>query len=266
MNFKVAFIFLLFIISSCSTYSKISKGDDYDAKFKLANEMYEKKKWTKCITLYEQVYQRLPKTGEGELSYFRLGKAHFSMGDYYMAGYHFGSFFDKYPYSTKTEESFFMKAICSVKNSPDYSMDQQDTQVALNDMQQFIYLFPKSSRIDTVNIIMDNLRAKLEKKDYENIKLYSKTLNYRSATVTAETFVNEYPRSNYKEEVYSIWLKNAYFLVQYSVIEKKKDRIEDFLETYRNFVAQFPQSKYFNELTSLNNSLEKELTILTNTK
>lgn len=253
-------------LSACSSYTKISKSDDYDAKFKLANELYDKKKWTKCLNLYEQVYQRFPKSNQGEVSYYRIGKAYYVMGDYYMAGYHFGSFFDKYPYSTKTEEAFFLKMICSVKNSPEQSLDQQDTRVALNDIQQFIYLFPNSSKIDTCNIIMDNLRNKLERKDYESIKLYGKTLNYRAAVVTSQTFLDEFPTSKHKEEVLFLKIKNSYMLTKNSIEDKKKERIEQFTESYRNFVSQFPTSEYLKELESYKKEIEKEQLNLTNSK
>lgn len=261
------YLYLLFsCVTACSSYSKISKRDDYDAKFKLANELFDKKKWTKCINLYEQVYQRIPKSSQGEASYFRIGRAYYIMGDYVMAGYHFGSFFDKYAYSTNTEEAFFLKLLCAVKGSPEFSMDQQDTKVALNDIQQFIYLFPNSKRIDTCNIIMDNLRLKLEKKDYESIKLYSKTMNYRSAVVTAQTFINDYPTSKYKEEVFYIKTINSYHLAKNSIENKKKERIGQFTESYRNFASQFPSSKHLSELESNKKDLDKELTKITNSK
>jgi len=31
----------------------------------------------RSIALYEQIYQKMPKTGEGELAYFRIGKAYY---------------------------------------------------------------------------------------------------------------------------------------------------------------------------------------------
>lgn len=266
MKYMFYLTFISLTLSACSSYTKISKSDDYEAKFKLANELYDKKKWTKCLNLYEQVYQRFPKSNQGEVSYYRIGKAYYVMGDYYMAGYHFGSFFDKYPYSTKTEEAFFLKMICSVKNSPEQSLDQQDTRVALNDIQQFIYLFPNSSKIDTCNIIMDNLRNKLEKKDYESIKLYAKTLNYRAAVVTSQTFLDEFPSSKHKEEVLFVKIKNSYLLTKNSIEDKKKERIEQFTESYRNFVSQFPTSEYLKELESYKKEIEKEQLNLTNSK
>jgi outer membrane protein assembly factor BamD len=257
-------IFLSFI--SCSNYNKVLKGDNYEEKFKLANDLFDREKWNQCISLYEQVYQRLPKTGEGELAYYRIGYAYYKLEDFYMSGYFFNSFFDKYPRSNKTEEAFFLKAISSVKNSPIPSLDQQETEIALNEVQQFIYLFPNSSRIDTCNIIMDNLRFKLEKKEYESVKLYHKTLNYRSVITTAETFLNAYPNSIFKEEVNYLKIKNLYFVAKNSIDDKKIERIEKTIETYRNFASQFPNSTYIKELENIEKTMQNELKALNTTK
>lgn len=251
--------FALVLLSSCSAYNKVLKGDDYDKKFKFANDLYEREKWTQSIALYEQVYQRLPKTSEGEVSYYRIAMSYYKVEDYYMAGYFFNSFFDKYPRSNKIEDAFFLKTLCSVKNSPAVSLDQQETEIALNDVQQFIYLFPNSSKIDTCNKIMDNLRFKLEQKDYEAVKLYDKTLNYRSVITTGETFLNTYPNSKYKEEVSYLRIKNLAYVAKNSVDDKKIERIEKTLESYRNFVGQFPESKYLKELEGIQKTMQNEL-------
>lgn len=259
MKYPFSLLLSLLLLVSCSEYNKVLKGDDYSRKFTLANDLYERKKWMQAVSLYEQVYQRSPKSGEGELSYYRIGKAYYADEDYYMAGYYFGSFFDKFPYSQKVEEAFFLKALCSVKNSPGSSLDQQETELALNDVQQFIYLFPNSDRVDTCNLIMDKLREKLEKKEFDNIRLYAKTMNYKAAVVSSETFLVDFPTSKYREEVIYLNIINSYLLSDNSVEEKKKERIEKTIETYRTFVSLFPDSKYRKELDNLHENLQKQL-------
>lgn len=267
MKFLFAFgIAFLLLVTSCSQYSKVLKSDDYEKKIAMADEKYQRGKWLQSIALYEQIYQRYPKASEGEVAYFRLGKAYYEEGDYYMAGYYFGSFFERFNYSKQTEEAYFMRAVCSVKNSPEYSLDQQDTEVALNELQQFIYLFPNSTRIDTCNRIMDNLRLKIEKKNFEGVRLYSKTLNYRAAVVSADDFLKQFPNSLFKEEALFIKLKNATLLALNSVEDKKKTRIDEAIETYRTFVAQFPSSKSLKEAESMYDSLQEALKTLTNSK
>lgn len=272
---KQAFFFILLtfgILQGCSTYSNAVRSDDFDEKFELANQLYDRKQYAKSITLFEQVYQRMPKTGQGEVSYYRIGKAYFAENDFYMAGYYFNSFPEKYPSSTKCEEVMFLSALCAVKNSPSWSLDQNETELALNDLQMFINRYPSSPLIDTCNTIMDNLRLKLEKKEFESVKLYAKMENcqtgacYKSAVMSAETFLKSFPKSVFREEVYSILVKNSYFLSINSIETKKLERIEKTMERYRTFVTEFPQTSYRKEMESYNERLEKELNNLTTQK
>lgn len=249
-------VFFLFVcvLQSCSEYAIVVKADDYKRKFEVANKLYDKESYVKASTLYEQVYQRTPKTGEGELSYYRLGLSYFKIEDYYTAAYYLASFSDKYPNSIKCEETSFLNAICAVKNSPKTSLDQQETQVALNELQLFIYKFPNTNKLDTCNQIMDKLRMKLDSKDFESLQLYDKTQNFKSAVVVAETYLKDFPKSIYREQAWEILLRNSYLLAINSIEEKKKERIEQTNERYSKFALEYPQSVW---LKPLGENLEK---------
>ena len=256
-------ILSLVILSSCSGYNKVVKGDNYENKFKLAGELYEGKHYMRSVALYEQIYQRVPRTAEGELAYYRLGKAYYFEKDYSMAGYYFNSFYERFTTSVHAEEALFLSTMCSVENSPEFSLDQNETELAINDLQQFINKFPNSDLVDSCNHEMDRLRVKLETKDYEVVKLYVKTGSFKSAIMTSQTFIEDYPGSKYKEEVGFILVKSTYLLAKNSVEEKKKKRIEETLERYRNFVTEFPNTKYKKELNSISDEMEKGLQQLT---
>jgi outer membrane protein assembly factor BamD len=256
--FSLALITAVVLIS-CSGYNKIVKGDDYQIKFETANSLYEKGQFMRSITLYEQIYQKMPKTGEGELAYYRIAKAYYAEKDFYMAGYYFGSYSQRYPYSTKSQEALFLSAMCSVFNSPASSLDQNDTQLAISNLQQFIDTYPQSELVDSCNRVMDGLRLKLETKDYDAVKLYVKTQNYRAAVMTANTFLNDYPRSKHREEMSFILLQNSFELAINSVESKKKERIDQTIERYRNFVADFPESSYKRSADKISDDMNQEL-------
>ncbi len=261
MKSKIFFsaLFALIVLSACSGYNKVVKGDNYERKFQLADELYNKKQYMRCVTLYEQVYQRVPKSAEGELAYYRIGKSYWAEKDYSMAGYYFGSFYQRFPFSARAEETMFLSAMCSVYNSPQFHLDQTDTELAINDLQQFINKYPNSILVDSCNKAMDKMRFKLETKDYQAIRQYSKTENFKAAIATASTFMVDYSRSQYKEEVGYLLVKNSYLLVKNSIEEKKKQRIEETIERYRNFVLEFPDSKYKKEVGSISDAMEKQL-------
>ena len=190
---KYLFTFLLgLLICSCSDYNKILKSDDYNQKFKYANTLYDKENFNKAIPLYEQVYQFAPKTDAGEVSYFRLAKSYYAEEEYYLAGYYFNAFMQRFPYSVKNEECLYMTAICSVNNSPEYSLDQEETEIAINNIQQFVNRYPNSTLVDSCNTIIDRLRYKLEFKDFQAVKLYAKTERYRAAVTSALSFVENF--------------------------------------------------------------------------
>ena len=135
-------------------------------------------------------------------------------------------------------------------------LDQNETNLAINDLQQFIDRFPSSILVDSCNVIIDKLRFKLEKKDLYAVKLYSKTENYRAATSAAITFLNDFPMSIYNEEVSYLLVKNSYFLSKNSIESKKKDRIEKTIERYYNFVASFPNSEYIDVVSNYYKQIE----------
>lgn len=268
---------------SCSDYNEVVKGDDYTRKLEVANDYFEKGLQTQTkrngkvkmssdgtpkikdnlllqsITLYEQVYQRMPRTGEGELSYFRIGKAYYHAKDYYMAGYYLGAFTQRFPNSVKAQESLFLSAMCSVNNSPEYKLDQNETELAINNLQQFINRYPDSPLVDSCNTIMDKLRMKIEKKDYESVKLYVKTQDYRAAVAAAASFLEDYPRSASKEEISFLLVENSFLLSQNSIEAKKRERIEQTIERCHNFAAEFPSSSYLKKVNDYREMMQKSL-------
>lgn len=291
--YTALFTLLAVVFTSCKGYNEILKSDDYQRKIEAADNYYQqgvtptikyrknekaiakkgpvrKSKYhtgalQRSVALYEQIYQQMPKGAEGELAYFRIGKAYYFSNDYYTAGYYLGVFPQRFPYSAKGEEALFLSAMCSVNNSPAPSLDQTDTELAIRDLQLFIDQYPQSELIDSCNNLIDGLRFKLERKDYEAVLLYDRTANYNGASTAAETFLDDYPISQYGEEVLAIAVENSYLLAKNSVDKKKGERIDQTIERYNNFVAKFPESeekdrlsKMVEELRDLNKEIGAE--------
>jgi outer membrane protein assembly factor BamD len=105
---------------------------------------------------------------------------------------------------------------------------------------------------------MDKMRDKLEKKYYEQAKLYYNTENYKSAAVAFENLVKDYPDNEYVEESYYYIVKANYWYAFNSIDSKKSERYSETIKSYLTFVGYFKNSKYLRELENLyNNSLEQ---------
>jgi outer membrane protein assembly factor BamD (BamD/ComL family) len=99
----------------------------------------------------------MPKTGEGELSYFRIGKAYYEEEDYYMAGYYMGAFTQRFPFSAKAQEAMFLSAMCSVKNSPEESLDQTETEQARVTGELVDILLQLIHRLSLIQLVAEQL-------------------------------------------------------------------------------------------------------------
>jgi outer membrane protein assembly factor BamD len=249
------------VLTSCGGYNKIMRGDDYTEKQKLADQFYKDEEWPRAAALYEQIYQRFSRSSVGEEAYYRLGKCTYQMEDYIMGVYYLASFPERFPGSQFAEEATFLAAMCSVKNSPEYSLDQTETEKALIDLQNFIDNFPLSNLVDSCNHIMDRLHAKLELKKYKGAMQYYKMENYRATVAAFDAFLEEYPYSEHKEEIMFLAIKTEYLLAVNSIEAKKEERFDDTIKRYRTFANIFPESEKIKEAEKYKEKAEKALEI-----
>lgn len=255
-------IAVLSVFSSCSDYYHLSKEKSTatnEEKKVAAIQYYEDEEYLKAITLLDQVMAFYNLTAEGEELNYIYCMSNYYLGDFYLSGYYFKRFIRKYPKSKHAEEALFLSSLCSVQNSPQYSLDQTETYNALDQMQIFIDEYPNSNRIDTCNLLMDNLRAKLEIKQFEYAKLYYQTENYQAAVVALEQTLQKYPESTYKEEILYLVVMSNFKLAINSIEEKKLERLNNTLKSYRTFVAAFPESGKLAELEGVRKQTEKAI-------
>ncbi|UOP43228.1 outer membrane protein assembly factor BamD, partial [Flavobacterium psychrophilum] len=136
---KILYTFLIIaLFSSCSEYQKAIKSEDVAVKTAAATKMYEKGKYAKAIRLFEQISPVLKGKPEAENVFYMFSQSYYKTGQYYLSGYQFESFAALYPKSKNTEEAAFLGAKSYSELSPTYSLDQTDTDKAINKLQNFI--------------------------------------------------------------------------------------------------------------------------------
>jgi outer membrane protein assembly factor BamD len=257
MFFRKKTVILLFSIAlmsvACSEYQKVLKSNDVDYKYTKAIEYYEKDDYLRAYPIFEEIIPLLRGTDKAEVATYYYCYSNYYLSDYYLAGYHFKKFHKTYPTSTHAEEALFMTAYCSYINSPTYKLDQTNTKNAISDMQIFVNAYPKSTLVDSCNKLIDELRAKLELKSYNNAKLYFKTEYYKSAIIALNNTLKDFPNTDKVEEINYLILKSKFLLAINSVLSKKAERLEDVIESYYTFVDQFASSKYIKECESMYN-------------
>ena len=243
-------------------FRKVLKHQDNNVKYKYAEKYFTNKEYTKAVELYEELVPAYVLTERAQHVYYRYAECQYFMKDYYLAGYYFKKFTRKYAISSKAEEALFMHALCKVKLSPNYSLDQTETENAIEALQLFVDRYPQTVKKDTCNLIMDKLNAKLELKQFEKAKLAYNTENYKAATVLFKTTLEKYPNTRYKEETMFLHLKSSLLLAENSIETKKKERFEETIKSYHIFVASFPDSENRKEAEKIKMDADRGLSLL----
>lgn len=257
-KFLALFVLVVFV-SSCSQYQKALKSDDTTLKLEQATKMYDAKKYAKAIRLFEQlspVYKGKP---QAERLFYMYSQSLYKTEQYYLAGYQFESFASSYPKSQKMEEASFLGAKCFVQLSPVYSLDQTDTYKAIDKLQSFIDTYPASPNLAEANTMAKTLREKLEKKAYENAKIYNNISDFKAAMVAFDNFIINYPGTPYKEKALFYKLDSAYNLAINSVPAKMEERLKNAKQAYLSLVKFKADTEYKSKADQMLAIIDKNL-------
>jgi len=259
-KWEIRLIILVFpvLIFSCSEYKKVINSTDLEYKYQKTVEYYEEKDYVKAYPLIEELIGVFRGTAKAEKLFYMHAYTDYYLKDYILASHRFKQFYKTFPNSQRAEECQYMGAYCYYLTSPKYSLDQTNTYQAISELQMFATRYPASGRLDSTNLLIDNLRGKLEKKSFESSRLYYKTGYYESAILSFENTLKDFPGTDTKEEINFYILKSHYELSINSVKKKKKERFDKASEAYRKFVDNFPQSKYLKEAENIFDNIQKE--------
>lgn len=242
---------LLVLVTSCSKYEKLLKGNDNDAKYRAALTYYEAGKYRKAIPLFEAVEPINRGTPKDDSTRFLLAKSYFLDKDPFTAEYYFGSFKTTFPRSPFAQEAYFLHGVCLYEASYRAQLDQGPTEKAIIAFNEYLYTYPNSPQKGEAQAMMDELVLRLVKKSYLNARFYADIEDYKAAVTALRTSLKDYPESEYREEILYLIHKSSYLYAHHSVREKQKDRYQASIDNYYNFISEYPNSKYLKEVQSM---------------
>ncbi len=240
-------------------YNKLVKHGTIDEKYEAAVRYFEREDYTRALALFEELMGVYRGTAKGEEVHYYYAYSNYNVEDYLVAGYQFRTYVRMYPNNKHTEECAYMNAYCFYLNSPEYSLDQIDTKLAIKEFQSFTTKYPQSERIPRCNEIIDELRAKLERKSFENAMLYYNTGDYKASVVAFANHNKDFPGNQHTEQLNYLIIKSYYLLALNSIESKKQERFKAAIDTYIKFAESFPNSAYMKDAEMIYTSAIKGL-------
>lgn len=261
---KLVLLFTLAIFfASCGEYNKILKSTDRDLKYTYAKKYFEEKKYSRSITLLEELVPYMKGMADAEESLYLLGQSYYNSKDYLSSTEVFTRYYNTYPKGEYAEPSLYYAAYGMYLDSPEPQLDQTKTYKAISEFQRYIELYPQTERADQAKEYLFELQEKLANKELQAAKLYLRLgnymgNNYESSVITAREALKDYPYSKYAEDFQMLILRARYELAENSIREAKPKRYRTVIDEYYNYINSYPSGKflkeaekYFNEAQSI---------------
>ncbi|MFP3596342.1 outer membrane protein assembly factor BamD [Chryseobacterium sp. SIMBA_029] len=252
-------LFAVAVLSSCvSQQEKAMKSADKNFILKAANDNFAKKKWKNALALYDRLANLVAGTDDFPNVGFNTAYANYYDKNYKLAGHQFKNFAVSFPKDPRSEEAAYMSALCYYEGSMDYNLDQSSTELAINELQDFLNNYPNSERSKNISQLVDELSYKLEFKAYENGRQYFKMGDYKAANVALDNVLNDFPSTKLRPKIYDYIMKSRYSLASKSIYGLKDERIESAIAYTKLVEKELPNTEYSKTAVELRARLEKE--------
>lgn len=259
MIWASALLFSFGMVGCKSKFEKLRAGNDNVAKYREAINLYNDKKYSKALVLFEDLSNKYRGRPENEELLYYFAYTNYRLRDYTSARFHFKNFTDQYPQSGRAEECRFMHAYCYYLESPVYTLDQDNTLKAIESLQLFINLYPKSDRAEEAAKFIQDLRDKLERKSFANARLYLDVGDYKAAVIAFQNSLRDYPDTKYAEEMEFLAVKSQYLYAKNSMLNSQTGRYEEAIQFSDHFVDNYPESKFKKDAEGLKKDSQKDI-------
>lgn len=235
------------LLASCGKFGRLQKSTDINEKYLGAIDYYNAKDYYRAGTLLDEIIPLLKGSENYEKAQLYYAYCKYYNQELLLSAYYFKNFYETFPRSQYAEESYYMYCLSLVEDSPSYNLDQTNTLTAIDAIQSFVRQYPENEKRNEIQGLIGQLRAKLERKAFENAKLFYKKEDYKAALIALENFRKDYPDSEFCEEAAYLRIVNQFNFAENSVESKRKERLSELMDMYELFLDQYPKSRFLSD-------------------
>lgn len=254
----VAALLLAAAVSCKSQYELLLESNDADAKYKAAFKFYEEGKFAKAAELFENLSVITSGTERDDTVQYYWGLSNYAQRDFYTAETNFEHFLARYPRSPFAEPAQFLRIDCLYKATLRYELDQTPTYNAITKISEYLAEHPSGANTQVCYRMLAELNERLDKKAFENARLYYKMEDYKAAKVAFKNILKEDADNVFREDILYYTAMSSYKFALNSQPHLQKERYLSFIDDYYNFIGEFPESSHCKELEQLYNKVKEK--------
>ena len=254
-------------LPSCkSEYEALLNSNDVERQYDAAFRFFNEGKYQKAATLFQSMSVLTNGTAKDDTVQYYWGLSNYRFKDYYTAETNFSNFLMKFPRSPFADEAAFLRIDCLYRSTLRYELDQTPTHNALTVISQYLIENPNSTHGAICRQMMKDLNDRLDRKAYENARLYYKMEDYKASRVAFRNILKDDAENIYREDILYYIGMSSYKYAQMSIASKQKERYLTFVDDYYNFIGEYPDSPYKKEMDALYRRSQRALGHYTGTE
>ena len=234
-------------------------SNDADAKYEAAFRYFNDGKFSRAASLFESLSVLTNGTERDDTVRYYWGLSNYKFKDYYTAETNFEQFLSSYPRSPFASDATYLRLDCLYRQTLRYELDQTPTYKAINEISAYILEYPTNTHMQECRDMLIELNERLDKKAYENARLYYKMEDYLASRVAFKNVLKDDADNIYREDILYYIAMSSYKYAHESVPAKQKERYLAFVDDYLNFVGEIPESHYRKELDVVYSRAQKAL-------
>ena len=254
-------IAVLASLAACkSQFETLLSSNDVDAKYKAAMDLFNNGKYLKAGQLFESMAILTDGTERDDTVRYYWALSNYRYKDYYTAESNFAKFIEKYPQSPFTSDARFLRIDCLYRATYRWELDQTPTRTCLATITEYLTEYPADGpHVEACILMINDLRDRLDRKEFENARLYYKMEDYLAARVALRNVLKNNADNGYREDILYYTAMASYHYARMSVPAKQKERYLVFVDDYLNFIGEYPESKYRREMDAMNRRAQRAL-------
>jgi outer membrane protein assembly factor BamD len=188
------------IFTGCSSSGSGISTDDPQKAFQTAKRKFDRGDYVDAIEDFSFIKIRFPGTEISDKVQFYLAKSYYNQKEYLLAAYEFDSFLKNYPMSELYPEGKYMLGSTYYQLSPKFSLDQEYTREALDELLAYVESYPQDKNVYDAEKKIKELREKLAYRDFYTAGIYMKLDNYKAAALYYQNVYDNYIDSEWADD------------------------------------------------------------------
>lgn len=226
------FMFMAFLITGCATTDE--KSDTPAAKLRRGKEYLKAKNYDDAKIVFHEILEDAPDSKERVMALRLLADTFYTDEEYDEAKARYQKFLELYPAHKYAAHAMYFKAMTDFNQIHIASRDQTSTQNALEEFDELIAKFPKSSYAKKAIPKKKECTQTLARNLFEIGEYYYRKDAYQAAIGRFNTLLENYPEQDFIDETLFL-LGESYFREQ----SFKKGRI-----TFIKLIKKYPKSEF----------------------